>query len=69
MTRAQEAELARRMQEALGEGYKVMYDDCESGMTRFSYNGYEYMEIPNGTMTMSIGDYRAPFAVIMGYVR
>jgi len=64
-----ECELARRMQEALGEGYVVRYDDCESGMTRFYYNGYMYKQIRDGEMTMNICEYRAPIEVLMGYVR
>lgn len=62
MTREQQAAKAQRLQTALGEGYMVRYDDCESGLTRFFFVGTWYLDVPNDVFNgpINVNDYAAP---------
>lgn len=67
MNREQQAAKAQRLQMALGDGYQVRYDDCESGLTRFLYSGTCYLEAPNEVFSSQINviDYVAPMELKM----
>ncbi len=68
MTRAQESARAMKLQELLGEGYEVRYDDCESCKTRFFFMGTYYKEIDNSEISkpgLSISEYAAPMQLKM----
>ena len=45
---------AARLQEALGDGYKVNYDECEGCMTRVYYRGHLVKSVPNTEINGSI---------------
>lgn len=48
---------ASRLQEALGDGYKVNYDECEGCMTRVYYKGYLVKSVPNTEINGSMDVY------------
>ena len=62
--RANEAKWASKLQIALGNGYEIRYDACESGMTFCYYNGELYKQVDNSAMNGSINvyDYRVNVA-------
>ena len=67
MTRAQQAEIATKLQTILNNGeyngdYKIYFDACESGMTDCYYKGELYKQVPNDEMkpSMSVSEFSAP---------
>lgn len=58
--RKQGFELCEKLQMFLGEGFRVEYDACESGMTFFIYKGHLYKQVPNTEIkgSMNVSDYR-----------
>ena len=68
-TYSREAAMAMKLQAALGDGYKVHYDLCESGMTVVYYMGNVIHEVPNSAMSGSINvsDYTATQQMLMEY--
>lgn len=59
MNRAEQIEIANKLQSILGNKYTVKYDDCESCMTRVFYtakNGQQIFvkEVPNAEMRSGI---------------
>lgn len=64
MTRKREkqARFADLLETALGKGYRVYFDACDSGMTWFYYHNEFYKRIPNDELSGSINcnDYLAP---------
>lgn len=55
--RANEAKWASKLQSALGNGYEIRYDACDSGMTWCYYNGELYKQVENSEMCGSINVY------------
>lgn len=60
MKRAEQIKWANLLEKALGEGYKVCYDECESCLTRVYYEGELVKEVPNEEMrgSLNVCDYR-----------
>lgn len=57
--RMNQTKVAYKLQKILGEKYTVLFDDCESGLTRVFYNAknnkkYLIKEVPNEEMRSSI---------------
>lgn len=48
---------ASRLQAALGDGYKVNYDECEGCMTRVYYRGHLVKSVPNTEINGSMDVY------------
>lgn len=68
MTREQESTRAYRLQEALGEGYTVAYDCCESCFTNFYFHGELYKKVLNTEFSkpsINVNDYTAPQEMLM----
>lgn len=57
--RVNEIKYANELQNILGEGYKVNYDECESCMTRVYYKNILVKEVKNCEMKsgMNISDF------------
>lgn len=62
--RKQGIALAARLQDLLGEGYKVCYDQCESCMTYVYYKGYLVKAVPNEEINPHMSVYS--FALDLG---
>lgn len=60
MTRQEQSEWATKLQNALGSGYEIKFDACDSGMTYCYYNGKLYKQVPNDEMCGSVNviDYK-----------
>lgn len=58
--RAEQAMWAQKLQKALGAGYEIHFDACESGLTFCYHNGKLYKQVPNEEMrgTINVCDYR-----------
>lgn len=57
--RQEEVKWARKLQEVLGNDFRVSYDTCESGMTDVYYKGILYKTVRNEEMRhdMNVYDY------------
>ena len=67
MTRAQQAEIATKLQTILNNGeyngdYRIRFDDLDSGMTRCFYKGRLYKQVENGEMWggLNVSEFSAP---------
>lgn len=61
--RAEQAMWAQTLERALGNGYQICFDACESGLTYCYFNKQLYKKVPNDEMRGSINvtDYRFGF--------
>ena len=68
-TYSKESAMAMKLQAALGDGYKVHYDFCESGMTAVYFMGNMIHEVPNSAMSgrIAVSDYAAPQQMLYEY--
>ena len=57
--RIQQSRCARKLNEILGEDYKVEYDVCEGGMTYIYYKGEMFKRVLNDEMrpNLNVCDY------------
>ncbi|MGX8696909.1 MAG: hypothetical protein ACSW8D_11020 [Prevotella sp.] len=62
MTRAQQAEIATKLQNILGSDYEVRFDDLDSGLTRCFYKGRLYKQVENDKMWggLNVSEFSAP---------
>jgi len=67
MTRAQQAEIAAKLQNALNKGerngnYKIEFDMCDSSMTYCYYKGELYKRVLNDEMvpSLNVTEFAAP---------
>lgn len=54
MTRREQAMWAFKLEKALGNGYRIWFDACDSGMTYCYYNDRLYKKVENEAMCGSI---------------
>ena len=58
--RTEQIKWANKLEKILGEGYKVEYDVCESGLTMIYYERELIKQVPNEEMkgSLNVNDYR-----------